>query len=235
MKCECYDEKRERCNGTKEQDLCSCNGDKKNCSFYDYVRKEAVEKEMYEQRLIDANSLKRRVLPKCKFPESFEAEVDKEPTVDVPKVVHAYWQSSYVQSRFCSKCGHNEPYKFASTDTDVYYYCPHCGAKMDGKREENVDGKSSIVRICKWTSVRDELPKESGCYLVNVRTETDVDRNDIVLNAWFNADAIKLFGVEQDVGWHLLNEFYNLSDQLRGNITHWMPIPKEVTVEEDDS
>jgi hypothetical protein len=29
------------CNGTKERDVCGCNGDRINCSFYPYIREEA--------------------------------------------------------------------------------------------------------------------------------------------------------------------------------------------------
>lgn len=36
----------------------------------------------------------------------------------------------YKKARFCERCGHDEPYKFADEDADVYDYCPHCGAKM---------------------------------------------------------------------------------------------------------
>jgi len=35
------------------------------------------------------------------------------------------------KDRICSVCGCDEPYKFADEDTDVFNYCPHCGAKMD--------------------------------------------------------------------------------------------------------
>lgn len=31
------------CNGTKEQDECSCGGDRAKCDFYDYVREEAKQ------------------------------------------------------------------------------------------------------------------------------------------------------------------------------------------------
>ena len=31
------------CNGTKERDVCDCNGDRINCSFYPHIRKEAIK------------------------------------------------------------------------------------------------------------------------------------------------------------------------------------------------
>ena len=36
------------------------------------------------------------------------------------------------KARVCSVCEKDEPYKFADDDADVYEYCPHCGAKMEG-------------------------------------------------------------------------------------------------------
>lgn len=53
------------------------------------------------------------------------------PTVDA--VRHGKWKSVGGKlSRFCSICGHDEPYKFADNNAHIYNYCPHCGAKMDG-------------------------------------------------------------------------------------------------------
>ena len=36
----------------------------------------------------------------------------------------------YKKDRVCERCGHDEPYKFADKESDVFLYCPHCGAKM---------------------------------------------------------------------------------------------------------
>lgn len=44
------------------------------------------------------------------------------------------WKSlPYKKARVCSVCEADEPYKFADDDADVYAYCPHCGAKMEGR------------------------------------------------------------------------------------------------------
>ena len=40
MVCKCYDDG--RCNGTRERDVCRCNGDEANCRFYAYVRERAA-------------------------------------------------------------------------------------------------------------------------------------------------------------------------------------------------
>lgn len=65
------------------------------------------------------------------------------PAVDAVPVVHGRWTERHVdyasdcaidevQTAKCSVCGlyHTTPYLYSFTD---YKFCPHCGAKMDGK------------------------------------------------------------------------------------------------------
>jgi hypothetical protein len=55
------------------------------------------------------------------------------PAADVVPVVHGRWVSvAGKRDRICSRCLHNEPYKNADDDAEVFKFCPHCGAKMDG-------------------------------------------------------------------------------------------------------
>ena len=57
----------------------------------------------------------------------------KIPAADVAPVVHGRWVSvAGKRDRICSRCLHNEPYKNADDDAEVFEFCPHCGAKMDG-------------------------------------------------------------------------------------------------------
>ena len=52
---------------------------------------------------------------------------------DVAPLVHGRWVSvAGKRDRICSRCLHNEPYKNADDDAEVFEFCPHCGAKMDG-------------------------------------------------------------------------------------------------------
>ena len=54
------------------------------------------------------------------------------PAADVRPVVRGKWVSvPHKLSRVCSLCWHDEPYKFAEKDVEVYNYCPNCGAKME--------------------------------------------------------------------------------------------------------
>ena len=55
------------------------------------------------------------------------------PATDVAPVVHGLWVSvAGKRDRICSRCLHNEPYKNADDDAEMFEFCPHCGAKMDG-------------------------------------------------------------------------------------------------------
>lgn len=64
---------------------------------------------------------------------AFMAKVCSAPAADVAPVVHGRWISvAGKRDRICSRCLHNEPYKNADDDAEVFEFCPHCGAKMDG-------------------------------------------------------------------------------------------------------
>lgn len=55
------------------------------------------------------------------------------PAADVEPVVHGRWVSvAGKRDRICSRCLHNEPYKNADDDAEVFEFCQHCGARMDG-------------------------------------------------------------------------------------------------------
>ena len=58
------------------------------------------------------------------------------PAVDAVEVKHGTWEliedESYAE---CSKCGCCVP--IAWSDDDVFWnFCPNCGARMDGRRED---------------------------------------------------------------------------------------------------
>ena len=76
-----------------------------------------------------------------------------------------------------------------------------------------------------WISVKEKLPEKDGCYLVNIHQENDElgESADFVTEAWYR--KIPLLFCSDTVGWHLLNEFYDLTEQLKGYISHWMPYP----------
>lgn len=64
---------------------------------------------------------------------AFMTKVCSAPAADVAPVVHGRWVSvAGKRDRICSRCLRNEPYKNADDDAEVFEFCPHCGAKMDG-------------------------------------------------------------------------------------------------------
>lgn len=62
-----------------------------------------------------------------------------QPTADVAEVRHGewveYWDDNYLS--FCHKCSECDGFPLAKEETThdevLSFYCPHCGAKMDGK------------------------------------------------------------------------------------------------------
>ena len=89
-------------------------------------------KQSSEKRLIDYYYLAEKI--ECPGePLVYWYDIEAAPTVDAVEVVHGRWVSvPHKLARVCSVCNRDEPYKFADIDADVYDYCPHCGAKMDG-------------------------------------------------------------------------------------------------------
>ena len=88
------------------------------------------------KRLIDANESKRRIIA---FATGCHTEVltvdsiimilNQSDTVDAVEVVHARWAFIGEECCVCSACHNASPVD--------YYYCPECGAKMDGERKDN--------------------------------------------------------------------------------------------------
>jgi DNA-directed RNA polymerase subunit RPC12/RpoP len=74
--------------------------------------------------------------------ERAETAIEMQPTADVVEVRHGEWRTAieYNESRVteCSAC-HKEFYfmKKGQLNIDKMNFCPNCGAKMDGRREEN--------------------------------------------------------------------------------------------------
>ena len=65
--------------------------------------------------------------------------IENTPTADVVEVKHGEWIEAYVEYNwhatnyvYCSLCKETRPYG----DQRIYNYCPKCGAKMDGGKEE---------------------------------------------------------------------------------------------------
>ena len=54
-------------------------------------------------------------------------KIEKLKTEDVAMVHHGKWHSQEMLHYQCSVCG-----EWCSQTQELYEYCPHCGARMDG-------------------------------------------------------------------------------------------------------
>jgi hypothetical protein len=63
-------------------------------------------------------------------------DIANAPTIDAQPVVHAYWKRNDDFLFTCSNCG-RLPLLNGAEDDELSPYCPHCGAKMDGKEERH--------------------------------------------------------------------------------------------------
>lgn len=78
-------------------------------------------------RYIDAEPLEKRS-PKLR------ALILEQPTADVEPVRHGHWINERYGNKdclTCSVCGMTRNY------LNQFEYCPHCGARMDGKEQEH--------------------------------------------------------------------------------------------------
>ena len=97
-------------------------------------------------RLIDADALiKENVITKFDYSEVVDIEdIIAAPTIDAVSVVHGYWippgYPYHWYKSTCSICGYEDKQSGGDKETLAEYhesnYCPHCGARMDGHREE---------------------------------------------------------------------------------------------------
>lgn len=73
--------------------------------------------------------------------EDIRAFVKAQPAADVAPVVHGEWIDNGIPESIlcgCSVCGF-------TCGASSFFYCPNCGAKMDGGTEENKGGTSRCL------------------------------------------------------------------------------------------
>lgn len=93
-------------------------------------------------RYIDAESFRTWILKQHRLSKNYTVQIlDETPTADVQEVKHGRWlrTEAYPHNVYCSSC-----YKIYAQDQWAVWqdgslpraYCPNCGAKMDGKENE---------------------------------------------------------------------------------------------------
>lgn len=95
-------------------------------------------------RYIDANLLKAEFtgnFAKAYATPLIKAIIDGQPTADVQEIKHGHWNEEnarqYSTKWICSECreiSYTAQHRGAEKQCTLNY-CPHCGAKMDGKAE----------------------------------------------------------------------------------------------------
>lgn len=92
----------------------------------EYIEREALTAK-FEQMELGKHGLAERL-----FADGVYTVIAAFPAADVAPVVHARWASvSGKRDRICSRCLHDEPYKNADDNAEVFEFCPYCGARMD--------------------------------------------------------------------------------------------------------
>ena len=84
-------------------------------------------------RYIDADGLREYWLTNGKNERVYNTNdfldsIDEQPTADVQPVVHAHWKYDKNGVFWCSRC--------ECIPATKSYFCPNCGAKMDGDEHE---------------------------------------------------------------------------------------------------
>ena len=91
-----------------------------------------------EVRPIDANALKTSFEEDGHLSSYIEEFIDNAPTIDAEPVRHGLWiQSKIVPDyHYCSLCKVAHKMQMSCNVYVLLKYCPHCGAKMDGGKDD---------------------------------------------------------------------------------------------------
>lgn len=84
-------------------------------------------------RLIDADALWMDVIHAMDYCEDILEIIEKQPTVEERKT--GKWKISDLpkgKMKYCSECGYGQ----FMADIREYNFCPNCGAKMEGGKDE---------------------------------------------------------------------------------------------------
>lgn len=122
------------CNGTKEQEECSCNGDRCKCDFYPEVREKAKQNITFENAIahfkygISHDIFKEPVTTYSKMAvEALEKQIPKKPQkLTYQLLLDEGWIYECPTCR-CA-CGEN---RFHSEVTKDDIYCTQCGQLLD--------------------------------------------------------------------------------------------------------
>ena len=93
----------------------------------EYIEREALMRRIKEIHCAECDSYHGVRCRACWVDDTL-GYIDSEPTADVAPVVHGRWGSNGIPESIlcgCSVCGF-------TCGASSFFYCPNCGAKMDG-------------------------------------------------------------------------------------------------------
>lgn len=93
----------------------------------EYIEREAFEEDARLRYCKDCHKRQHEVYCRACWVDDMLGEVEDAPTADVVEVRHGVWEKDG-NGRTCSEC----QFKYWANG-GLFNYCPHCGAKMDGK------------------------------------------------------------------------------------------------------
>lgn len=139
-KCDCYvlgADHKGRCNGTKEQDICSCHGDRTLCDFYPEVREKAIktfEAEDTTQILKDFGVLDKEGKLSEVYRNIYELRKSqlkggKLSATWTPDIQEIKINDEIIEAKHY-RCSHCEFSILSSRVTSDYKYCPKCGREI---------------------------------------------------------------------------------------------------------
>ena len=101
-----------------------------------YINAEKFEREMYHEAFETDSDMQKWDSGCWIRYKMFENCIVQQPAADVVEVIHGEWikADSMPRSAKCSEC--NCWITRHTINENWFRYCPHCGAKMDGKKVE---------------------------------------------------------------------------------------------------
>ena len=85
---------------------------------------------------LDNYPLPRHVEKGLQSHEELLAYIEEAPTIEAKPIVHAHWEKWGCEGTVCSNCYGRVLYECDEQEKKSKY-CPHCGATMDGKENDN--------------------------------------------------------------------------------------------------
>lgn len=101
----------------------------------DYISRQIMLDQVDKLKIIPSLDGTGKPTPTEDFRVQFLGTVLKVPAADVVPVVHSRWVLGGYDDMYyvCEKCGHEQSEYYAKPTAN---FCPNCGARMDGEREE---------------------------------------------------------------------------------------------------